>query len=252
MPSTSETGHAKNVANLDKLIQNCTTFGASYNPSKASLTLAALGTLATDARAVLDLLIQKNTDFHTAENSRKIAFKNLKPLATRIINALKATDATDETIEDAKGINRKIQGAKLTKSTPTADPDSQNPQADSLVSQPKHISTSQQSYDSLVEHLAKLISLVTAEPTYNPNDIGLTHNDLSTYILQLKTLNIAHAKADAEAKDARHQRDKVLYKKDTGLYDIAQDTKNYVKSLYGASSPQYKQISKIQFTTNKK
>lgn len=245
MPSTSETGHAKNVANLAKLIQHCTTFGATYNPSKVNLALAALDTLYTDGRTVLDLVIQKNTDFHTAENNRKIAFKDLKPLATRIINALKATDATDETIEDAKSINRKIQGTSLTKSTTTADPDNLNLET-------KHISTSQQSYDSLIEHLAKLISLVTAEPTYNPNDVGLTHNDLNTYILQLKALNIAHAKADAEAKDARHQRDKTLYAKNTGLYDIAQDTKNYVKSLYGASSPQYKQISKIQFTSHKK
>lgn len=247
MASTIETGHAKNVANLDKLIQICTTFGTTYNPSKTTLTLASLSTLSADARIVLDKLIQKNTDFHTAENNRKIAFKGLKPLSTRIVNALKVTDASDETIEDAKGINRKIQGASLSKTT---NPDTIDPNNPNLAS--KHISTSQQSYDNLIEHIAKLISLVISEPTYAPNDVGLTQTDLNTYITQLKTLNINYMKADAEAKDARLQRNALLYSKNTGLYDIAQDTKNYVKSLYGAISPQYKQVSKIQFTNKAK
>ena len=34
MPSTSETGHAKNVANFEDLISFCNGYGATYNPSK--------------------------------------------------------------------------------------------------------------------------------------------------------------------------------------------------------------------------
>jgi hypothetical protein len=32
------------------------------------------------------------------------------------------------------------------------------------------------------------------------------------------------------------------------MYDIVSDAKNYVKSLYGATAPEYKQISKLKFT----
>lgn len=42
MPSTSETGHAKNVANFQDLISFCTGYGATYNPSKAALSVANL------------------------------------------------------------------------------------------------------------------------------------------------------------------------------------------------------------------
>jgi hypothetical protein len=49
MASTTETGHAKNVANFEDLISFCTGYGASYNPSKASIKLAALTTKRTDA-----------------------------------------------------------------------------------------------------------------------------------------------------------------------------------------------------------
>lgn len=34
MASTSETGHAKNVANFSTLISFCTAYGTKYNPSK--------------------------------------------------------------------------------------------------------------------------------------------------------------------------------------------------------------------------
>lgn len=33
MPSTSETGHVKNVANYEKFIVSITAFGTVYNPS---------------------------------------------------------------------------------------------------------------------------------------------------------------------------------------------------------------------------
>lgn len=42
MPSTSETGHAKNVANYEKLITSITALETPYNPSKARLKLPQL------------------------------------------------------------------------------------------------------------------------------------------------------------------------------------------------------------------
>lgn len=39
---------------------------------------------------------------------------------------------------------------------------------------------------------------------------------------------------------------------ETGLVDIVDDVKKYVKSLFGASTPQYKQISGLKFTRPRK
>jgi len=39
MPIASETGHAKNVANLEDLISFCNGYGSSYNPSKVALKI---------------------------------------------------------------------------------------------------------------------------------------------------------------------------------------------------------------------
>ena len=53
MASTSETGHAKNVANYEKLITDVTTLGIAYNPSKTNLKLTALNTQITAAKAAI-------------------------------------------------------------------------------------------------------------------------------------------------------------------------------------------------------
>ncbi len=50
MASTSETGHAKNVANFEDLISFCTSYGTANNPSKAAIQLPALNTLYSNAQ----------------------------------------------------------------------------------------------------------------------------------------------------------------------------------------------------------
>jgi hypothetical protein len=47
-------------------------------------------------------------------------------------------------------------------------------------------------------------------------------------------------------------RNSILYASVSGLVDVALDVKKYVKSVYGASSPQYKQVSKIEFKNRTK
>jgi hypothetical protein len=51
MASTSETGHAKNVANFETLISFCAGYGATYNPSKANLKVPALQTQLASCKA---------------------------------------------------------------------------------------------------------------------------------------------------------------------------------------------------------
>ena len=64
----------------------------------------------------------------------------------------------------------------------------------------------------------------------------------------LNLVNAASKTAEALAEAARVQRDTVLYAAKTGLVAIAMDSKLFVKSAYGARSPQYKSVSSILFT----
>lgn len=77
MASTSEVGHAKNVANFQDLIAFVTGYGATYNPSKNSLQLPQLQALYTQANTSLDGVVAKNTNYNNAVNQRIQAFSNL-------------------------------------------------------------------------------------------------------------------------------------------------------------------------------
>ncbi|GAQ49938.1 TPA: hypothetical protein ACT5CK_002346 [Flavobacterium psychrophilum] len=238
MASTSEVGHAKNVANFQDLIEFVTGYGATYNPSKNSLKLPQLIALKATAETKLTDVISKNTAYNNKVNERMIAFGNLKSLSTRLVNALQTTDASDETINDAKGFNRKMQGKKASSTQTPTDPNAPAPAT---------ISTSQQSYDQLIQHLSGLKSVLEAEPSYTPNETELQVATLTTKIADLNTKNTAVATAYTNISNSRIARNETLYTSENGIYETAGEVKKYVKSVFGASSPQYNQVSGIKF-----
>jgi hypothetical protein len=243
MASTTETGHAKNAATFEDLISFCTGYGASYNPSKAALKIPALTTQLTAANAALQAVKTAKTAYDNATNAREISFKPMKSLATKIVSALAATEAADQTVDDVKTTNMKIQGRRAVKV--------EKPSAEALAkgAEPvKTASTSQQSYDKMIDHFAQLIATLAAEPKYLPNENELKLTALNTLLTDFKTKNTAVINATTAASNARIARDKALYAETTGLADTALDVKTYVKSVFGASSPQYKQVSGLKFT----
>lgn len=94
MASTTETGHVKNVATFEDLISFCIGYGAANNPSKAALKLPALTMQNTAAIAALQAVNVAKTAYDNATNAREVAFKSLKTLATKVVSALAATEAT--------------------------------------------------------------------------------------------------------------------------------------------------------------
>lgn len=238
MASTSETGHAKNVANFQDLIEFVTGYGSSYNPSKTSLQLPQLVNLKSSAEANLADVITKNTLYNSKVNERLSAFNGLKSLSTRLVNALQTTDATPETIEDAKSYNRKIQGKKASDQQVPTNPDAPAPNT---------ISSSQQSYDQLIQHLAGLKSVLENEPSYAPNETDLQVTTLDTKILDLTRKNTAVATAYTNVSNSRIARNKTLYTDPDSLGATAGEVKKYIKSVFGANSPEFAQVKGIEF-----
>ncbi len=237
-----ETGHAKNVANFEDFISFITGYGAIYNPTKVPIKLVSLNTLFTQAKADLLNVTTKSVAFNNATNARILLFAPLRALSTRLVNAFAATDASVEMVKDAKAINRKLQGKRAKAIEAPIDPNAPAPTT---------ISASQQSYDQLIEHFNNLIELLKTEPTYTPNETELKIVTLTAQLAALKAANTTVSTAYTAVSNSRIARDKTLYKDKTGLYDITGDVKNYVKSLFGATSPEFKQISKIKFTKPK-
>ena len=243
MASTSETGHAKNVTNLESLITSVTAFGTSYNPSKETLKLTALQTLLAASKNAMSALYVAQSAYSNAVAARESGFENFSKLITRVNNALKASDTTVQVDESAQTIVRKLQGKRASAKLTDEEKKALEAEGKGLT----QISTAQLSYNSKLENLDKLIMLLTSVPLYNPNEEDLKITSLTAYYNELRAKNTDVLVPTVQLSNARIARNEILYKPNTGLIDIASDAKTYIKSVFGATSPYSKQISKIEF-----
>lgn len=236
MASQSETGHTKNIAAFKTMLTYLEGYGPSYQPVAEALKLTNLQQQLADAEASLTEAQKKLATFNNATDERMKLFAPLKPLGTRIYNALAVSGVSQNTMGTAKTINRKLQGQRAIKIKLPEDPS--QPPADNA-------SVSQQSYDNLVAHLSNYIEFLQTLPEYMPNETELQITALTTYRDQLIQSNNTVTQATANWSNARINRNQALYANQTGIVDTAASIKTYVKSLFGPTSPQYKQISGI-------
>jgi hypothetical protein len=57
--------------------------------------------------------------------------------------------------------------------------------------------------------------------------------------------------ASTTLKNLLITRNELLYKDITGMVNVANSAKIYIKSVFGATSPQFKQVSSLKFTNYK-
>lgn len=240
MASTSETGHAKNVANFETLISFCTGYGTQYNPSKANILLTALGTKLTASQGALTSVNTLLPPWQNGVNDREILFDPFSKLVTKILNAVEASDVKPEFIKDVKTITRKLTGKRA---TPKKKDDPATPEDESA----KSISASQMSFDQRIENFDKLIDLLASNSAYAPNETDVKVATLTTLKGTMSTSNTAVKNAYTPLSNARIERNKILYDKVDGLVKVAGDVKKYIKSVFGGTSSQYKQVSKLKF-----
>lgn len=245
--SNQETGHVKNVSNFGGFITFCVGYGVSYNPSNQAISLRQLNSLLTTAQSSLAAVNSAYIPWDNAVNEREKVFTPLSKLITRVFNSLASCGVSDEVVESARTFVRKIQGRRA---APKDTPAPENPGTPSGEGA-QNISASQMGFDNRIDNLDKLIKLLIAQPAYAPNEAELTTASLTALLENMKTVNKAVVDAYTPLSNARIERNRILYSPKTGLVDIAADVKRYVKSLFGAGSPQFKQVSGLRFVVPK-
>ena len=243
MASTSETGHTKNVAHFQDLIAYCQAYKEKYNPANPRLKLVELQKYYLAAKEKLQAVAAAKAAFDKATDERRIAFTDLKPLATRIVNSFAISGADAFSIDNAKSINKKLQGRRKTVSIDNST---------EKTATHKRISTSQQSYDQLIDHFANLIEVLAQHTIYNPNEKELKVTSLKVKLQDLQAKNTQLINAYILYSNAMMNRNNTLYDPLTGLVKISRQVKQYIKSVFGAKSPQYQQIRTLEFKIIKK
>lgn len=238
MSKQYETGHAKNVANFQKLIEQITAF-SKYNPPIHILKTENLITLYNQALDLINQVEEQRIVNKNAIHTRQHTYVNLRPTITKIINYLEILDLPQGTLAQARSFTKTIRGEQNKKKANTSQTQEEN----------NTISTSRQSYTQLAENFSKFLQLLAILPIYTPNEEALQLENLKTYHTQLVNATTAVNQTEATFNTKLIERDKLLYVENTGLYAITQKVKKYIKSLYGSSSPEYSKISKIKFTS---
>jgi len=216
MASSSETGHAKNLANLQKLIDLCTQIGSAYNPNNTQLTLTGMNTLKTGCKT--------DYDGATTVDDVKSLIHKIKGYSNKI------KTSTAKTVDP---------NAADTNPTPTTD--GATPQADTSIS------TSQQSFDSLLANFDKLIQQLQGMSGYAPNEANIKLTALQTLKTNLETTNTAAITAYNKLALTRNQRNMSFYAPNTGLYDISRKVKKYIRQIFGSTNSIYHQATALKF-----
>ncbi|SMC59414.1 hypothetical protein [Moheibacter sediminis] len=237
--SNSETGHAKNVAQFQKIITKCELL-ADFNPPNPLIYMVELKKFYISANEIIRLVHEAKGGADVFINERQIEFQKLDSVSTRTINILAVIANEPKIVADARTIVRRIRGE-------ASKPKTDENQPGQETNTPR--SNSQQSYDKLIDHFVALIELVKQVNGYEPNEEDLTIAGLEVYLADLVMRNKNVIQANAELAKTRKERDKKLYHAVEGLVNRAKLVKLYVKSLYGSSSTEYKQINAIKFRT---
>lgn len=238
MASTSEVGHAKNIANLNLLNTNIIAIGAIYNPSNPKILLTNLQNIYTNAFNQQESVNNLVAPYSVAVDEREVIFKPLNRELTKLRKAYKATEGvTQVQLEDFMTIVRKLKGVRKTAKETSTNPDEAQ----------VNYSTSQMSYDQRTNNMDLLIALLQNTPNFNPNETEykvVTYQDKKAQML-LKTQAVADT--FVPLNNARSSRNNTLYLSDDNLVDTANKAKDYLFTILDASSAQYKAIAKIKF-----
>jgi hypothetical protein len=234
---------ANQVATFEKLLGFCNEQKTVYNPSKASIQVAALGTLLTQSQNQLKAADVSRIAYENAVNARQTAFSTLQKKASRIIDTLVASGASAETLADARAIRRKLKPhPKVLVSPPARTASAGVPKQEENV----YRSISQLDKASMIKNFEMLISRVSAEPLYKPNESELSIAGLNTYATNLRTLNKNVISTYEVWRTATRTVNQTLYGAN-GIYGIGKAAKAYIRATFGHGSVEHKAITGFEF-----
>jgi len=244
MASKSETGYSVFMTNMEKLWQSTVGFGTSYQPGNTDLLPAAIKVELDAERALLKKLNEKSAPWIIAVNEREEEIEVLSTLCRRVWEFTVSSKASANFANDVKSHVKKITGARSTPKIVMTQDDPPVPTEESV----KQISASQMGIDNRLNQFDALIQLLKLETAYAPNEADLKTTALEAKHTAITNKNSAVIAASPEVDTARNNlKDKMYFAAGNGA-ELSGKVKQYLRSAFGPSSWQYKQISGLKLT----
>ena len=237
-----ESGHAKILESLGKLIAFSETVDQVKLDPPPELTIAALQTRRTTATNLQTAIGNSRADWRTVALDRALDIEKFAPLASQAVGALSGRGASKEKVDDAMFYVRKIQGRRAT-AKPADDPNTPN-----LDESEKGVSASQQSSAALISTMYELIDFLEAQNEYAAVKIvGLTGSEMRSFVDSVQAKHNLSITAAATLSSDRRTRNKFFYTDAGNIVDLGKQFKDLVKGAFGAGSLEYKTVNSIKF-----
>ena len=236
-----ESGHNKNVANLETTIIILTSLGAEYAPPQALIMLVALQGLLAQAQTVLADVDEAQADRAVKVDAAQAEFKDLAKYVRNIKNNAVVVLNDPAFTANLQSIVNKFSppGRK----TGLAD-DPLTPDVDE--SRTSH-SQSQQSRDNQIAYLADISALLKLREDYVSPETAYTMEAIDDKIAALTAVNNALKASEAALGNKLDARNALLYNKTTGIKARINLIKPYIALKFGKDSAAYQQINALEF-----
>lgn len=238
----NESGHAKNIEAFGKMIA----YGEMLDQARLNppddLTIDALRAMYMQGAVLQGNIGNSRADWRTIALARAQDIDKFVPLAAQAVGQLAARGASRETIADARGYVKKLQGKRAGKKAADA---ASTPGIDESA---KGVSASQQSSTQSLAQMSELIDFLEAQNAYaSVTQAGLKISDMRSFVDAAQAKHDGSIAAVAALSNDRNERDKFYYINPDSIHTRMQRYKELVKGAYGAGSVEYKTVRAFEF-----
>ncbi len=172
-----------------------------------------------------------------AVNDRAKRVDDVVVLAGRVLNLLKAMNLSSGTLTDARALVRSVRATVAIGSKTETDADAP----------PTGRRARGGDYVTRIARFGMLVAFVETLP-YKPNEASLSLKGLRQTLAELQQAHDRVNMASITLKNARLERDAVMYKGPLSMVRTAIAVKRYVQGVFGTVSSQYRDLAPIRFT----
>lgn len=170
MKTNTETTHQQNVINLELLITVITTFGEKYNPPVDRLTIPILSDLLKKGKLSLEVVTTSLLANNAAKSALNELLSGFDSRITRVINALRIHNVSDQILTQAEAIVRELRGKRASDLLTDEELAAEKAKGNEI----KQVSVHNASIARKLENFNKFIIFLEQINGYQPNEDDLT------------------------------------------------------------------------------